>query len=142
MTWYKKFSHGQATHYVPSTEVEDEHPESLDSESESLSHTEPTAPKLYPCPEPGCTKTYNYEGNLARHVITGMHDFHVERETLLDAVIGLYERSVEHLQIHQDYSEMGDALKPLQGAHVQQLDDLCATNEFCSQDDQKENTIQ
>ncbi len=100
-------------------------PDALDTAQEQeVVDEESQSQKLYPCPEPGCTKTYKFEGNLVRHLTLGTHHFQVERETLKDAAIGLYEEAVEHLQVHADYSEISDVVRTLQDSSAFDLEDL------------------
>ena len=64
----------------------------------STGHTVTTQPALFECPEPNCIRKYQYESNLATHLIVGKHMFVPERRTLKDYAIGFYKNRIDAIQ--------------------------------------------
>lgn len=68
---------------------------------------------LFPCPEPGCTKIYQSQARLDRHLDEGKHAYKPERVSLRDAAIGAYKQELEGLRIPTNLPSIGEALQPL-----------------------------
>ncbi len=56
--------------------------------------------KVFSCPMEGCIRRFQYEGNLARHVIIGKHKFALERETTVDFVQKNYQESLSRSNLN------------------------------------------
>jgi hypothetical protein len=71
---------------------------------------------LFPCPEAGCTKTYQSHSALQTHMERGNHQYKPELLSLRDAAIGAYKRELEGLQLPQDLPSITEALQGLLSA--------------------------
>ena len=64
---------------------------------------------LFKCPVDGCIKMYAY-ANLQNHLETGKHIYISERQTLRDAVIGMYQNTLEAKSIYSRFPELSEAI--------------------------------
>ncbi len=71
---------------------------------------------LFPCPVEACTKKFQLEGNLNKHISLGKHVYRAERETAIDFVQNNYAAALErsNLQALQKAEQRMLATSPVE----------------------------
>ncbi len=97
--YWKPLSETPAEQAEGSGAEEIETPESRNDDECNLASSA-SRNKIFSCPVEGCTNKFQYEGNLARHIIVGKHKFALERETTIDFVQKNYQASLSQSNLN------------------------------------------
>jgi len=66
---------------------------------------------MFPCPDAGCTKTYQSQCGLDKHLESGKHKYKPETVSLRDAAIGAYKQELEGLRLGPTLPSIDDAME-------------------------------
>ncbi len=82
--------------------------------------------KIFDCPEPNCIAQFSKPGNLQRHILIGKHKFAVERMTMRDYALHLFQSNIAggdeyRIQLRGPLEDIAKDLKLIEGTPFQQM---------------------